>query len=819
MKSKSNQAIYQLRKNRAALPQANYRLNQQLNQRLRDRLKLGLAVQTAQLSQSYSQLQREKTIRQRTERQIQMLQVAVIQNMHNRKQMQEVLAESAIHYRSIIDVMAEGIVLQDANGVIQASNANAEQMLGLSHDQMIGRTLLDPGWHVIYPDGSPFPGYQHPAMLTLRTGKPCTSVTMGVYKPNGSLTWLSVNTQPIFRPGEPQKPPHAVVVSCSDITERKQIEQELFREKELAQFTLQSIGDAVITTDACCRVQYLNPVAEALTGWSQAEAKGQVLSSLFQIVDEETRLPLPNPVEQALHNHEIIRLTTPTLLIARDGREIAIHDSAAPIRTQAGAVIGAVLVFRDISQTRKLTRQLSWQASHDALTGLVNRREFEQRLEQAVSYVKAQDLKAAKLNKLNKCDHLSDLSAQNFQDPCHILCYLDLDRFKIVNDTCGHAAGDELLRQVAELFEGQIRNGDTLARLGGDEFGILLHHCPLEKAIRIANRLREQVQSFRFAWEDRVFTIGVSIGLVTISAESQDITTVLSAADVACYTAKNRGRNRVQVYQTHDPDLTQRQNEMQWVRQLTQALEADQFCLYYQPIVSIAHPKQQGEHYEVLLRLRSQYGELIPPGAFVPIAERYNLMHLIDRWVIRTLFATQAEHYRQAWKRCQQEDATYLYAINLSGASLNDDQFIDFLHEQFALHRVPPQVICFEITETVAIANLTKAAQLIGEFRSLGCRFALDDFGSGMSSFAYLKNLPVDCLKIDGGFIKQIVESSIDSVIVKAINQIGQAMGLQTIAEFVENDLILEKLRLIGVDYAQGYGISKPKLLDLDYPV
>lgn len=451
------------------------------------------------------------------------------------------------------------------------------------------------------------------------------------------------------------------------------------------------------------------------------------------------------------------------------------------------------MVVRDITERkraedalRESEQRLAWQASHDALTGLANRREFERCLEQAIT-------------------------TASTQSQPHCLCYLDLDQFKIINDTCGHRAGDELLRQIAALLQAQVRSTDILARLGGDEFGLLLYDCPPDQALKIANTLRWSLQEFRFIWQEKTFSLGVSIGLTMIDQQGADLNCVLSAADAACYAAKSRGRNRVHLYQSDDMELAKQQGEMQWAVRITQALEEDRFCLYYQPIVATQQANLQEEHYEVLLRLRDEAGQLVPPMAFIPAAERYNLMHLIDRWVIRTLFAAQGQHYRAAWQRYQPEIDRCLYAINLSGASINDEQFIDFLHEQFTLHQVPPQVICFEITETVAIANLTRAIQLMRELKQLGCRFALDDFGSGMSSFAYLKSLPVDYLKIDGNFIKDILKDPTDLAMTEAINQVGHVMGLQTIAEFVENDRIFEVIKALGVDYAQGYGIARPR--------
>lgn len=691
------------------------------------------------------------------------------------------LRASEERYRSVVIALAEGIVLQDASGAIQTCNARAEEILGLTLAQMQGRTSIDPQWRAVYEDGSLFPGDQHPAMVTLRTGKPCRNVVMGVHKPAGDLTWLSINAQPIMHPSEEQ--PHAVVASFADITQRKKIEEALFYEKELAQVTLHSIGDAVITTDVKGCIRYVNPVAEALTGWSQREVEGQPLADIFIIVHEDTREPVPNPVTIALQENRTVALHRDTVLLARDGREIGIDDSAAPICDRSGNTIGAVMVFHDVTQARHLTRQVTWQAIHDSLTGLVNRREFEQRLGQALH------------------------SACTYGE-AHVLCYLDLDQFKIVNDTCGHNAGDELLRQVTTLLQAQIRKTDTLARLGGDEFGVLLHQCDLDQALRVANLLRETIQSFRFVWSGNTFAIGVSIGVVPIDGQNRSLETLLMAADSACYAAKNNGRNRVHVFQADDQALVQQQGEMRWAPRLIKALEENRFCLFAQPIVATQPHLNPEKHYEVLLRLWDEIGSLVPPMAFLPAAERYGLMTKIDRWVVSTLF----RHWPQL--QPQSEDVSghplIIYAVNLSGATLNEDGMADFLRQQFIQYAVPYNQICFEITETVAIANLSKASQFIHQLRALGCRFALDDFGSGMSSFAYLKHLPVDYLKIDGGFVKDLLDDPVDDAMVKAISHIGQVMGLKTIAEYVENAATLERITALGVDFAQGYGIARP---------
>jgi len=441
-----------------------------------------------------------------------------------------------------------------------------------------------------------------------------------------------------------------------------------------------------------------------------------------------------------------------------------------------------VMVFHDVSKSRAMAQQLNWQATHDTLTGLINRREFEKRLEQALAEAKTDQHQ-------------------------HALLYLDLDQFKIVNDTCGHVAGDELLKQLAVLLQSKLREGDVLARLGGDELGVLLSYCPEDKAQRVAEVLRIAVKEFRFIWENKSFDIGVSIGLVVVDAENVSVAELLSAADMACYAAKDDGRNRIHVYRRGDVDLVQRHGEMQWVNRLTRAVEENRLVLYRQRILSITDPSGAEEHYEILIRLRGENNEIIPPGAFIPAAERYGLMPAVDRWVVRTLFAAMAQ---QSGRACL-ENNECSYAVNLSGASLNDDILLEYVREQLLLHSIAPRRIWFEITETAAIANLPKASRFIKEMKALGCRFSLDDFGSGVSSFAYLKNLAVDNLKIDGSFVKDIVDDPIDFAMVQAINQIGHVMGLRTTAEFVENDAILTRLREIGVDYAQGYGIHKPE--------
>jgi diguanylate cyclase (GGDEF)-like protein len=429
------------------------------------------------------------------------------------------------------------------------------------------------------------------------------------------------------------------------------------------------------------------------------------------------------------------------------------------------------------AQLGQTVSELSYQASHDALTGLVNRREFERRLERIL--------------------------AMSPQEESHAVLYFDLDQFKVINDTCGHVAGDELLRQISSVLASQVRKRDTLARLGGDEFGVLLEHCQQEQALRIAHQMREALQDLRFVWQDRGFTVGASIGLVPIAPGVDTLATVFRAADDACYAAKEQGCNRVHLYQPDDYELAQRHGEMQWVPHIQEALANNRFSLFYQPII----PLGQGgrPHGEVLLRLFNRNGDLVLPGAFIPAAERYNQMQAIDRWVVRTVFATLRDPDTVPPPTC--------VAINLSGQSLGNRQFLEFVEQQIENWAVPLDRICFEITETAAISNLSHAKRFFSALKPRGCRFALDDFGSGLSSFAYLKTLPVDFLKIDGSFVKDMVRDPIDHATVEAIHRIGHVMGIETIAESVENGRILAQLKAIGVNYAQGYALGKPRPL------
>jgi diguanylate cyclase (GGDEF)-like protein/PAS domain S-box-containing protein len=554
-------------------------------------------------------------------------------------------------------------------------------------------------------------------------------------------------------------------------------------EKERAQITLESIGDGVITTDVNGAIAYMNPAAEQMTHWKSDQAAGLPLAALFNLLDENDQKDSSTLIERMLSGTLGGGSENSKLIQRLDGSTVSVALVGSPIRTDA-KVSGAVLVLHDMTQERQYIANLSWQATHDALTGLANRREFEYRLELA----------------------LNGLSHQAGQ---HSLMFLDLDQFKLVNDTSGHAAGDELLRHICALLQQGIREGDTLARLGGDEFGILLENCSPDAAEKIAEGLRQTVASLHFVWKGRPFVTTVSVGLVHICEVPTTLEASLRCADLACYMAKEKGRNRVQIYHDDDSELSTRFGEMAWIQRLHMALEDNRFCLYSQEIAALSRDAGHGTgHIEILLRLRDESGRMILPDSFIPAAERYGMMTTLDRWVVQNVFKIIAnclsdKHHQGPLAVC---------AINLSGTSIGDDAFLEYLRQQFQIYAIPPELICFEITETSAIANLGSAIRFINELKSLGCRFSLDDFCAGMSSFAYLKHLPVDFLKIDGSFVKDMLDDPVNRAMVEVINHIGHVMGKQTIAEFVESPQIEQALLEIGVDYAQGYVIERPQL-------
>jgi diguanylate cyclase (GGDEF)-like protein len=478
-----------------------------------------------------------------------------------------------------------------------------------------------------------------------------------------------------------------------------------------------------------------------------------------------------------------VNLSRRALLLSRsNGSERSIELSASPIRNSAQELLGAVVLLHDVTELRGLARQMSYQATHDALTGLVNRHEFERRLQEAT-----------------ESGHRGDGQ--------HVLCYLDLDRFKLVNDSSGHLAGDSMLREVAKLLRDAVRDSDTVGRLGGDEFGTLLIGCPLDKARQIADDLTRAVGDYRFVWKDKIFNIGVSVGLVEISRESGTLEELLAAADTACYVAKKQGSGRVAVYSARDEALARHSGEIQWLQRLQSALKENRFHLYQQVIVP-AHDEQGGPALEVLVRLQDEAGHELAPAEFMRAAERYRLMTLVDRWVVQTTFAALA-------RGAIPVPAGRSVAINISGQTLGDAQFLEFVVECFDSSGIAPAQVCFEISESAVVANIDHARRFVGVLHGMGCEFALDDFGSGVGSFSNLKNLPLDYLKIDGSYMRNLARDTVNQAMVTAMIKLARSLNFKVIAEQVEDTGSLEAARRMGVDFLQGYAVGRPQPLPL----
>ena len=546
---------------------------------------------------------------------------------------------------------------------------------------------------------------------------------------------------------------------------------------------LSSLSEAVIATDKDGRIDYMNPAAEQLTGSTADAAAGKLLEEIVSLVDETDRRLLSDPVHQALTTGAAVNLSRRALMLSRaNGSERSIELSASPMRNSARELIGAVVILHDVTELRGLTRQMSYQATHDALTGLVNRREFERRLEEAI-----------------ESGHRGDGQ--------HVLAYLDLDRFKLVNDTSGHLAGDGMLREVAKLLRDAVRDSDTVGRLGGDEFGILLVGCPLEKARQIADDVCRAVGDHRFVWRDKIYNIGASIGLVEISRESGTLEEMLVAADTACYVAKKQGSGRVVVYSARDEALARHTGEIQWLQRLQSALKENRFHLYQQVIVP-AQGEDGGPAMEVLVRLQDESGQDLPPAEFMRAAERYRLMGLVDRWVVQTTLSALG---RGAISVAPEHSV----AINISGQTLGDVQFLEFVVECLDSTGVTPGQVCFEIAESAVIANLDHARRFVGVLHGMGCQFALDDFGSGVGSFSNLKTLPLDYLKIDGSFIRNLERDSVNQAMVTAMIKLARTLNFKVIAEHVEDSAAEEAARRMGVDYLQGFAIGRPQPLQL----
>ncbi len=594
---------------------------------------------------------------------------------------------------------------------------------------------------------------------------------------NGNGVWVRITSHPTQYHGQP-----AVMSVILDISHHKALEATLEQGRIQTRVTLESVAEGVITTDGNGKVDYINSAAEKLTGVLSADALGRRFNELVSLVDEGDRRRVSDPVRACLARGQRIVMGGRTLMLPAVGdAEIPVEMTASPIHNLSGDMMGVVIVLRDVSELRGLTRQMTYQASHDPLTGLINRREFENRIDEAQATARA-------------------------GESSHVLCYLDLDRFKVVNDTCGHSAGDNLLREVAGLIKEKVRDSDSVGRLGGDEFGMLLVGCPLKKARQIADEVLQVINAYRFVWRDKIFTLGVSIGLVEIGLESGSREDIIGAADSACYIAKQSGRGQVHVYSSRDEAKARHRGEILWLQRLQGALKEDRFELYTQTILSMEQEQKTGPGVEVLLRLRGDDGADVSPYEFMQSAERYQLMPQIDRWVVQTTLAALG---RDVIRLPHQRSC----AINLSGQTLGDEQFLEFVVECLDRTGVSPNRICFEVTEASVVDNLGLARRFIAVLHGMGCEFALDDFGSGIGSFANLKNLSIDYLKIDGSYTRDLAGDSVNQAMVAALIKLSRTLRFQVVAEQVESDDALETVRDMGVDFIQGYAVGRPRAL------
>ncbi len=679
-----------------------------------------------------------------------------------RKRAEEIQRENNERFRASFTDAAVGMALVSVDHSIIEANPAFGKMIGYSKDELVGIFFAD----ITHMDDVETGLEYHRKLIAGKVDK--YHFEKRYIHKQGHVIWVTLSVSLVRND---DATPLYTIAQIQDITERKRAEEELLKLSRAVEYS----PSAIYITDLDGNIEYINPKFTDITGYTKKEAIGENTRLLNSgETPEEVHADLWETITSGeewkgeFHNRK------------KDGSLYWARNSISAVKDINGEISHFIAIQDDMTHEYELSEQLGYQASHDTLTRLINRHEFERRAERLLATVVH-----------NKAEHA--------------FCYMDLDQFKVVNDTCGHIAGDELLRQLSAVLMNAVRKRDTLARLGGDEFGVLMEHCSIDDALRAADSILKAIQNYQFSWEGHTFRVGASIGLVAVTDTTLNLTELFKDADAACYMAKDKGRNRIHVYHVEDTEMVERHGEMQWVTRINQALEEDRFCLYAQSILPL--DGSNGIHYELLVRMINEKGKIIPPGAFLPAAERYNLIVQLDSWVIEkafTLLSANPNFLKQI----------EFISINLSGQSLTDKVFLDFVISKINESGVKGHKICFEITETAAISNLNTATKFISKLKEFGCRFALDDFGSGLSSFAYLKNLPVDYLKIDGMFVKDIVDDPVDHAMVKSINEIGHVMGMKTIAEFVENDEIKGMLREIGVNYAQGYGIDKPKPFD-----
>ncbi len=665
--------------------------------------------------------------------------------------------------------LPEIVLLHDER--ILLANESAGALVGLTAEQLEGREVADlvkPAYRALFrkTTAKRLAGKNVPRRLEIQ-----------LINGDEQGLWVEAQSSSIEYRGS-----KAILTIARDVSFRKSLEVSLSRSKRQAQYTLESIAEGIITTDNEGRIDYMNRAAEAMTRANREETAGHKIGELFSLIDEADRRPLGDPVERCLSMRRRVNMGRRALLVSRDGEhEYSVEITASPIRGPGTSISGTVVVFHDVSEIRGLTRQMSYQATHDALTGLVNRREFERRLEEAMDSALA-------------------------DDGVHILSYMDLDRFKAVNDSCGHLAGDNLLREVAGLIKEQVRDSDFVGRLGGDEFGTLLIGCPLDKARQIAADICNAVAAYRFVWQDKIFNIGISIGLVEISHASGSLQDLMSAADSACYVAKQRGRGQVHVYSTRDEAIARERGDINWLRQMQTALHENRFELAMQPIIATSGGGESGPAAEVLLRMPDEHGRSVNSAEFLRPAERYQLMPQIDRWVVNAaLSAIGAGEIKLPGKRS--------CSINISGQTMGDEGFLSFVVEALDHSGVTPSSICFEVTETSVSTNVQQAQRFIEVLHGIGCEFAMDDFGNGLGAFSSLKHLAVDYLKIDGIYTRNLTSDQINQEMVTAMIKLARTLEFRVIAEQVEQQEDFDWLREHGVDFVQGNFIEPPAML------
>ena len=673
-------------------------------------------------------------------------------------------------FQRLVETVHDAVLVH--RKAILFANARFLTMLGMSAAEVVGRPLSD----FVAPE------YVELVDNNLRRrieGEPAAErYEIELVGSHGEVTRIELSSTLIDSAGEP-----ALLLTALEMLPNP--EKDLAPARPRAMVTLDAMGESVITVDASGAIDYVNHSAETLLGQTFDQVVGKSFADVASLVDESDRRSLGDPVRKALATGGRVTMGKRAVLVPTNGAlERSVEISVTPLKSETQSTNGLVLVMHDTSELRGLTRQMTYQASHDALTGLVNRREFERRLREA-------------------------MDAAQTGEAAHALCYLDLDRFKVVNDTCGHTAGDNMLREVATIIKDSVRDSDTAGRIGGDEFALLLVGCPLEKARQIADDVVRSINDYRFVWKDKIFNIGVSIGLVEIGRGGGSIEDVMNSADSACYVAKKQGGVHVHVYSAREEATARHSGEIHWLQKLQSALRDNKFELYYQPIVPAHSTVERGPAIEVFVRLEAEDGQpSVPPGEFIRAAERYRLMPHVDRWVVQAVLSALGRGGMRV-------PPGRSVAINISGQTLGDSEFLEFVVECFDHTGANPADICFEVTESAVVANLDHARRFIAVLHGMGCEFALDDFGSGLSSFSTLKTLPMDYLKIDGSFIGNLAADTVNQAMVSAMIELSRSLNFRIVAEQVEDQLSLDTVKEMGIDFVQGFIIARPQPLSV----